>query len=146
MRRHVPTSGKRMYRIQPTGRVGMIPANHALPKLKSSRTGHDALSPRRRSRAARAGNGGAPVATLWREATFPPVRKDPTCRRQLQGCTERPTGTALHPTPPSPGLVAIGWKGMAERRKFHNIISLKESAGIPFLNGVFFYVQILRTK
>lgn len=41
---------------------------------------------------------------------FPPVCKDPTCRRQLQGCTERPTGTALHPTPPSPRLVAIGWK------------------------------------
>ena len=34
----------------------MIPANHVLPKLKSSRTGHAALSPRRRNRAVRAGN------------------------------------------------------------------------------------------
>lgn len=63
--------------------------------------------------------GERPVVTLWREATFPPGRKDPTCRRRLHDCTERPSGTALHPSPPSPGLVAIGWKGMAERRKLY---------------------------
>lgn len=55
-RRHVPTCGRRRHRIRPTGRVGTIPANLVLPRPKSSRTGHAALSPRRRNRAARAGN------------------------------------------------------------------------------------------
>ena len=37
----------------------MIPANHVLPRPNDSRIGRDASSPRRRSRAAQAGNGGA---------------------------------------------------------------------------------------
>ena len=100
---------RRRHRIRPTGRTGTIPANHALPKSNDSRTGHAVSSPRRRNRAARAGNGRAACYnSLPKDPPFPPVRKDPTWRQRLQGCTERPTGTALHPTLPSSRLVAIG--------------------------------------
>lgn len=52
--------------------------------------------------------------SLAKDHPFPPVRKAPTCRRRLQGYTERSSWTALHPTPPSPRPVAIGWKGNAK--------------------------------